>query len=160
MGRGLTPTQSGLVLLPMFATAVLVSSTTGRRPQVRGKLIVGAATQIAASAILLLVGAGSAVWVLLGLTLLLGVPQGLNNLANQNALYHQADPERMGSSAGLLRTSLYLGAIVAAAANGAFLANGASTAGLHGLSVFLVAISGLLLAVTLADRSIAKIGRV
>jgi MFS family permease len=158
-GRGLTPTQSGLVLLPMFATAVLVSSTTGRRPQVRGKLIVGAATQIAASAILLLIGAGSAVWVLLGLTLLLGVPQGLNNLANQNALYHQADPERMGSSAGLLRTSLYLGAIVAAAANGAFLANGATTAGLHGLSVFLIAVSGLSLVVTVADRSIAKIGR-
>lgn len=33
------------------------------------------------------------IWVLV-----LGVPQGLVNLANQNALYFQAQPERMGAN--------------------------------------------------------------
>ena len=48
--------------------------------------------------------------------LVAGVPQGLNNLANQNAVYYQADPARVGSSAGLLRTFFYLGAIIASTA--------------------------------------------
>ena len=47
------------------------------------------------------------------------VVQGLIGLANQNALYRQADPDRLGSSAGLLRTFMYLGAMLAAAANAA-----------------------------------------
>ena len=36
-------------------------------------------------------------------------PRACVSLANQNALYHQADPERIGASAGLLRTFTYLG---------------------------------------------------
>ena len=60
---------------------------------------------------------------------MIGVPQGLISLANQNALYHQADPARIGASAGLLRTFIYLGAIVASAANAAAFRHGADTAG-------------------------------
>ena len=66
--------------------------------------------------------------------LVLGVPQGLLSLANQNALYHQADPERIGASAGLLRTFTYLGALVASAANGAFFGTTVDTTGLHELA--------------------------
>ena len=100
----------------------------------------------------------SAIWVLLVVILVIGVPQGLNNLANQNAVYHQADPERMGSSAGLQRTSMYLGAVIASAANGAFLHDQADTAGLHHLALFVVAGGVLMLALTLTDRSLAEIG--
>ena len=77
--------------------------------------------------------------------LVVGVPQGLNSLANQNALYHQADPARMGSSAGLLRTFIYLGAMVASAANAAFFHHGADTGGLHHLALFMLAGAVLLL---------------
>ena len=45
-----------------------------------------------------------------------GVPQGSNALALQNSVYVQTDPERTGSSAGLLRTFAYLGSIVASSA--------------------------------------------
>ncbi|HEY0240362.1 MAG TPA: MFS transporter [Friedmanniella sp.] len=158
-GRGLSATQAGLVLLPMFAIAIVVSVTTGRRAQVRGKLVVGGLGQLAACALLLLLTGRSPVWLLLAVVVVLGVPQGLLSLANQNAVYHQAVPERVGSSAGLLRTSTYLGAIVASAANGAFLAGGASTAGLHHLADFALAIATLLLVVTLLDRSLAQVGR-
>jgi hypothetical protein len=47
---------------------------------------------------------------------------------------------------------------VAAAANGVFFQHGADTAGLHDLAVFLIAVTVLLLAVTLTDRSLARLG--
>ena len=91
-------------------------------------------------------------------TLIVGVPQGLNSLANQNALYHQADPARMGSSAGLLQTCTYLGAIIAAAAGGAFLGHGADTRGLHHRALFTLAVAVLFLVAILPDRSLRRIG--
>ncbi|MCW2505469.1 MAG: major facilitator superfamily permease [Actinomycetia bacterium] len=157
-GRGLSASQAGLVLLPMFGVAIAVSALTGRRREVRGKLVVGSITQLAASGLLLLAGSASPVWLLVAVTVVVGIPQGLNSLANQNALYHQADPARIGSSAGLLRTFTYLGAMGASVANGAFFRHGASTAGLHHLAVFLLVVSGLLLAATLLDRSLRHVG--
>jgi len=157
-GRGLTATQAGLVLLPMFLTAIVVSAITGRRKEVRGKLLVGSAAQIVACALLLQVRTGSSIWLLVVVGLVVGVPQGLNSLANQNALYHQSDPARMGSSAGLLRTFMYLGAMIASAANAAAFRHGASTAGLHHLAVFMLCAAVPLLAATLLDRSLRLVG--
>lgn len=157
--RGLSAAQTGLVLIPLSLVAILVSSLTGRRPQVRGKLIAGAATQVVGVALLLLLGSHSPIWVLVGVIAIVGIPQGLNSLANQNALYHQADPARMGSSAGLLRTFSYLGAIVASAATGIFFGPTASTDGLRHLATFLLVVSGCFLALCVLDRSLARVGR-
>jgi len=157
--RGLSPTVAGLMLLPMSLTAVGVALLTGRRPEVRGKLVVGALAQVVATVLFLLLDATTPVWALLALSVLLGVPQGLLNLANQNALYHQADPAHLGSAAGLLRTSGYVGALIAAAANGLFLGSAADTAGLHRLAGFLLAVAVVLLAVTAPDRSLRLPGR-
>ena len=64
-GRGLSPSQAGLVLLPTFAVGIVVATTTGPRPQIRGKLIVGAATQIVACTLLLFVHSATPVVFLL-----------------------------------------------------------------------------------------------
>ncbi|MEV8047028.1 MFS transporter [Streptomyces griseoluteus] len=157
-GRGLSASQAGLVQLPLFATALIVSTLTGRRPAIRAKLLVGAAGQLAACALLLTLTDASPVWMLLALVFVLGVPQGLNSLAMQNSVFHQADPERMGSSAGLLRTFGYLGAIVASAASGALFGQRADTGGLHHLSWLMLAVSALFLAVTVTDRSLRGLG--
>lgn len=157
-GRGLTASTAGLALVPVFATAILVSTTTGRRPQIRRKLLVGAVGQLVACVLLLTLHSDSAIWVLLVVALVFGVPQGLNGLANQNALYFQADPARMGSSAGLSRTFVYLGAIVASAANAALFRQRADTGGLHQLAWFMLVAAALLLALTVFDRSLRRIG--
>jgi sugar phosphate permease len=156
--RGLDPTQAGLLLLPTFVTGIVVTSLTGRRAEIRGKLMVGGLAQLLACALLLSADPTTPIWLLITVTLVLGVPQGLISLANQNAVYHQADPARMGSSAGLLRTFMYLGAMIAAAANGAFLKDGANTAGLHGLVLFMLGCAVLLLVATVADRSLRRVG--
>ena len=44
-GRGLSPSITGLVLLPIFAIGIAVSALTGRRAAIRAKLVVGALTQ-------------------------------------------------------------------------------------------------------------------
>ena len=142
----------------MFGIAIVVASITGRHRAVRGKLVVGGVSQVIACALLLAVGADTPIWFLLGIAVIVGVPQGLNSLANQNALYYQADPDRMGSSAGLLRTCTYLGAIVSSAATGAFFGGGVDTAGLHELAWFLVGIATVFVAVTLIDRSLRRVG--
>ncbi|MFF7184275.1 MFS transporter [Streptomyces sp. NPDC008222] len=154
-GRGLHAADAGLVLLPLSLSALTVSWLTGRREVVRAKLLVGGAVQIVACAGLLLLHSGSPVWLLLAVGAVMGVPQGLIGLANQNALYRQAAPERIASAAGLLRTFMYLGALGASAANAAFFAQGADTAGLHELALFMAAGSVLLLLVGLLDRSLS-----
>lgn len=155
-GRGLDPAVTGLVLLPTFAVGILVSTTTGRRPEVRGKLVVGAITQVIGCTLLLFVGAGSAVGLLVLVAVVLGLPQGLVSLANQNALYHQADPARIGASSGLLRTFMYLGAMLASTASGSFFRPRATTGGLHELAVFMLLAAGLFVLLTVADRSLAR----
>ncbi|MEV8378154.1 MFS transporter [Kribbella sp. NPDC056861] len=156
--RSLSASVAGLVLLPMSGAAIVITVITGRRAQVRAKLVAGGIILLIAGAGLQLAGQGSALWLLVALGIAAGFPQGLNGLANQNALYHQADPARMGSSAGLLRTATYVGALVAAAANATFFKTGASTTGLHHLSWFLIGITSLLLIITLLDRSLSRIG--
>lgn len=157
-GRGLTPSEAGLVLLPMFATGIVVSAATGRHPQIRGKLLAGGSAQIASTVVLLLSTASTPVAVFVGAGMLMGIPQGLNNLANQNALYHQADPARIGSSAGLLRTFTYLGAIASSTASGAFFGATATTPGLHHLGLFMLVAAALFLTLALLDPALGRVG--
>jgi MFS family permease len=154
-GRGLDAAQTGLLLVPMFLVGIGVSAWTGRRPEIRAKLLVGTTAQLVACVLLLTLGGHSSVWLLLVVVVAFGLPQGLNSLANQNAVYHQADPERLGSSSGLLRTFTYLGAIVASALGGVFFGATADTAGLHELAIVLVAASALLLVLVAADRTLS-----
>ncbi|MFI0961877.1 MFS transporter [Streptomyces sp. NPDC021080] len=155
-GRGLRAAGAGLVLLPLSLSGLVVSAITGRRDAVRAKLVVGSLVQIAGCTALLTMNSTSAIWLLAAVGALMGVPQGLNGLANQNALYRQADPARIGSAAGLLRTFMYLGAMAASAADAAFFTHGADTGGLHHLALFMLAGAVLLLAVTLIDRSLRE----
>jgi sugar phosphate permease len=155
---GLTASAAGLVMLPLSVTAVGSAAISGRRPGIRSKLLVGALSLAAASAVLLTLGTRSPMWLVVGVGALVGVPQGINGLANQNALYHQADPARMGSAAGLLRTFMYLGAMSAAAAVAKVFPDGASTDGLHELAMFMLGCAVVLLAVTLADRTLHRLG--
>ncbi|MGW6277361.1 MFS transporter [Kribbella sp. NPDC055071] len=157
-GRGLGAASTGLLMLPLSVSAVVIIAITGRRAKVRGKLIAGSIFLVAAAVAPQFVD-GRTAFVLLALVgALAGLSQGLSALANQNALYHQADPARIGSSAGLLRTCGYLGALIAAAANAQFFRHGATTAGLHELSLFLLALACLLVLVTVLDRSLVRIG--
>jgi len=106
-----------------------------------------------------LLAADSPLWLVLLVAAVVGIPQGLIGLANQTALYAQADPARMGSSAGLLRTFMYCGALLASAANAQFFRGGATSTGLHGLAWLLLAVASIFLLACAADRSLSRVGR-
>jgi MFS family permease len=155
-GRGLSAGQAGLVTLPMFATGIVVSAITGRRQGLRGKLLVAGVGQVVACVLLLTLHSASPVWMLVMVMLIFGIPQGLNSLALQNAVYRQANPDNVGASAGLLRTFGYLGAIISSAAQGGFYGHSANTGGMHHLAVFLVITSAAFLLVNVFDRSLGQ----
>jgi MFS family permease len=157
-GRRLSASAAGLLMLPLSVAAMVITAITGRQPRVRGKLVAGSILLLMATIAPQFVDGSTSVWLLAFVGVLAGLPQGLNGLANQSALYHQADPARIGSSAGLLRTCTYLGALIAAAANAHFFQHGATTAGLHELLVFLVCSTSILVLVTITDRSLGRIG--
>jgi MFS family permease len=158
-GRGLTASATGLVLLSTFLVGIAVSVTTGRRPEVWPKLLVGGIVQVLVCASLLVVTGASPIWLLVGIAAVLGIPQGMLNLANQNALYFQADANRVGASAGLLRTFMYLGAIVSSSASAGFFGRRADTGGLHDLALFMLGACVILVVLVLGDRSLRRIGR-
>ena len=158
-GRGLSATGAGLVLLPIFGIGIGVVALTGRRPEIRAKLLVAAAVQVIGCTLLLFLTGSTAPVVLVAVALVFGIPQGLANLAIQNTLYHQADPDRIGASAGLLRTFFYTGAMLAGAASGAFFRPRATTAGLHDLAVVMVVAATTFLLITVFDRSLARVDR-
>lgn len=159
MGRGLHATAAGLVLLPVFGIGIVVVSITGRRPEIRAKLLVGVVMQIVGCALLQTVHGTSPIIYIAMLAAVFGVPQGLVNLAIQNTLYHQADAETIGAASGLLRTFMYLGAMLASSAIGGFFGSHANTTGMHHLALFMLAIAVVLLTITVLDRSLARVDR-
>ena len=156
-GRGLNPSQAGLLLLPCFITGILVSLLTGRNAQIRAKLIVGAFFQAAACALIFLVTDTSSIAFLVAIAFLMGIPQGLTSLGLQNSVYHQADPTRIGASSGLLRTFLYLGAIISAASAGLFFPQRATTSGMHGMAIVALSCAVIFLVITVIDRSLTRV---
>ncbi|WP_308197444.1 MFS transporter [Rathayibacter sp. VKM Ac-2929] len=112
--RGLDPAATGLLMLPVFGVGVLstlVATRLGRRVGPRALLAVGTTGMIAAGVILLFfVDASSPVSLLVGVAVLLGIPNGFNNLGNQLILHAAAPSTVAGSASGLYRTAQYVGA--------------------------------------------------
>jgi len=154
-GRGLTPSQTGLMLLPTFGTAIVFSAVFGRKPHLRANLLVGSLIQVIVCIPVLFVHATTPVWLLVIVLVLLGIPQGLVGLSNQNVLYLQTPADQIGASSGLLRTFQYIGAIGASAAAGICFGTSASTDGVHELAAFMLVIAAVGFVLVIADRTLA-----
>ena len=146
---GKTASAAGLLMLPSFAAAAGVSALAARIRRFWPPLAAGAVT--AGSASLLALHGRSQVWILAAVSVVFGVQNGLSVVTNQAAMYAQAPADQTGTAAGLLRTSMYLGAIASAGIIGFAFGARASDAGLHHLALIATTISAILLAATLAD---------
>ena len=148
---GKTASAAGLLMLPSFAAAAGVSALAAHSRRIWPPLAAGAVTLTAGSASLLALHGHSPVWILAAVSVIFGVQNGLSVVTNQAAMYAQAPAAQTGTAAGLLRTSMYLGAIASAGITGFAFGARATDAGLHHLAVILTITSAVLLAATVAD---------
>jgi MFS family permease len=152
--RGFSASASGLLLMPSFVVAAVVSALTARRRRVWGPLVAGTIALTAGSSCLLLLGRDASVVALIAVSCIFGVQSGLNVVANQAALYAQAPSDQIGTAAGLLRTSMYLGAIASASLLSITYEAKATDAGLHTLGVILTISSAALVIAIVLDREL------
>lgn len=146
--RGFTPDAVGLLVLPITVMGILVIPIATRGVRKHGSapvLVTGFGLLLLATAGIQLFGDNTPVVLLALIAVLLGVPNGLNNLSLQTALYEAAPPERAGASAGLFQTFRYLGAISATSVLGVLLERDLSTDGLHRVGYVMTAVAAVLL---------------
>ncbi|HXO78190.1 MAG TPA: MFS transporter [Puia sp.] len=109
--QGLSPSATGLILLPMSLMAVVSALIVPRwgLPWLTNLLAVVSAG--AGSTALFLLHAGSPIGLVVGVSMLMGIATGVNPIANQVSLNEEAPQHLTGISFGLYRTFAYIGAI-------------------------------------------------
>jgi MFS family permease len=109
--RDLSPQQCGLVLLPMIVVSGLASLVIARFDVVQPGLVLAGVAISAGGLLLLLCSGESPILLIYAVTVVFGVGMGCTFIANQLALYQQAEGRDIAVATGLLRTSSYVAAI-------------------------------------------------
>jgi MFS family permease len=152
--RGLSESESGLLMLPMTLVSVVVISPVSRRNLVRGPLIAAALLCLAGSAGVALSTSSTWVGLVVAVTMVFGIAMGAASAGNQTALYDQAPQQQLGSASGLLRTFAYLGSIASSAITGIVFHTHVTDHGLHLIAWIMVGVSAALIIMTITDRSL------
>src|SRR5579859_1563496 len=153
--RGFDARAAGLLILPVTGLGVLVTplaaglvSRRGTRPS----LVIGSLFMLVGSALLLTFGPTTPVVLLLAVAVVLGVPNGFNNMGLQAALYEAAPPARTSWAGGQFQTFRYIGAILSSTLLGAVFKQRASTDGLHAMAILLSVVAVALVIASIAVR--------
>jgi predicted MFS family arabinose efflux permease len=109
--RDLSPQQCGIVLLPMIVVSGLASLAIARFDVVQPGLVLAGVAISAGGLLLLLCSRESPIVLIYAVTVVFGVGMGCTFIANQLALYQQAEGRDIAVATGLLRTSSYVAAI-------------------------------------------------
>ena len=151
--RGFDARTAGLLILPVTGLGVLVTplgAALVSRRGTRSSLIIGSVFMLIGSSLLLTFGPATPVLVLVAVGVVLGVPNGFNNMGLQAALYEAAPPERTSWAGGQFQTFRYVGAILSSTLLGTVFKQRASTGGLHSIAVLLIVTSVALVVASLA----------
>ena len=152
--RGLSETESGLIVLPMTLLSGLVISPISRRNLVRGPVITAAIACLVGSAgVLLLSRSGRIGWVVV-ITLIFGLVTGFASAGNQTALYTQAPAEQLDTASGLLRTFGYVGSIGSSAITGIVFHTSVTDSGVHLIGWIMIGVSLVLVLISVLDRTL------
>ncbi|WP_307015270.1 MFS transporter [Arthrobacter bambusae] len=154
---GLNAATVGLILIPLSLLSIVVARVVSGRAWVRWPLILAGIALTLSAGVMLLVNHNSGVALLVGMTLLLGLTNGFSSFANQAALYLQTTAAEIAVASGLLRTSMYLGAIGSSSLIGIAFGASASDVGLHALAWMLVAIGAAMVVLTAFDRNVPAV---
>ena len=154
--RGLSASVVGLVLIPLSVLSIIVARFVSDRGWVRWPLILSGAALTLAAIVMLFITAQSSIFVLIAMTLLVGLTNGLGGFANQAALYIQSPAGEIAVGAGLLRTSTNLAAIFSSSIIGLSFGAVATDGGLHTLAWVLLGIGVVMVVLTALDSGIPR----
>lgn len=155
--RGYDPGTTGLLVLPLTLTGVLVTPLAARfirRYGSRRALLVAAVVLAVATLQVQFFSVGTAIWLLVLAIVVLGVPNGFNNISLQTALYDASPPERAGSVGGLFQLFRYLGAMGAMSVLGLLFERDLTDAGLHRVGVVMTVVAVAVLGLAIAARGL------
>lgn len=155
-GHDLSSQTVGFLMLPLAVLSAVVIHPVARHNLIRSALIVSGVASLAGSTAILFVGSTTPLVLIVLITLTFGITLGTFAPANQTALYLQADPTQIGSAAGLMRTSGYIGSIASSAIIGVAFQNAATDASLHSIAAIMVGVSVVGLLLTLLDRRLGR----
>ena len=102
--------------------------------------------------LLLVLQPDTPVIVILLIMAVIGIPNGLNNMALQTALYSNSKPEETGAASGLFQTFRSIGSLLATSLLGFIYGGVITTSGLHLIALMTAGISILLLAASVSRR--------
>jgi MFS family permease len=156
---GFSSTAAGAIMLPMSIAAGYASYISGRTKGIRAPIVASFAIMLVACAAFAAVSWSTSAWLIAAIGVIFGFAQGLYSTTTQAAIYIQAPPNEIGSAAGLQRTFLYLGAIVAASILGFLYGHHATNAGFFHVTVLMGILAAILLIFTICDRTLPR-GRV
>ena len=83
-----------------------------------------------------------------------GLVLGLSMSTSQTVLYRRAASEHIGTSSGLLRTSIYIGSIGASSLSGVFFGETVTDGGLHGIGITVAVLGSARVLATVMDRTL------
>ena len=143
-GRGFDASTAGLVMLPIAVVGIastMLATRTVARHGIRRALLIGSVMLVVSGLLLAFVeSAQSNIPVLLLVACVLGIPNGFNNIGNQNAVSAVTTVAEVGPAIGMYRTVQYVGANLAAVVIELANKGGATDTGLHRLGIFIACV--------------------
>ncbi len=154
---GVSPALTGTMLLANSVVSIVVAATFARWLPPRTAILTGAVFACSASLAIEFMTKSTPLVMTLVVSAMFGVLGGFNGVANQSILYALAPRRAMGAAAGLFRTAQYVGATTSAGVLALAYGHHATDAGLHIVGIVLAALSVLLVADALFNRTIPAV---
>lgn len=146
---------SGMFIIPMGVVATVASLSIAKKPIVRLPLMVCCSAMVAVGMLLACTSSAGMVVLPLTASAVAGLVLGLSMSTSQTVLYRRAASEHIGTSSGLLRTSIYIGSIGASSLSGVFFFGETVTdGGLHGIGITVAVLGVAALLATVMDRTL------
>ncbi|MFW0784362.1 MFS transporter [Gordonia sp. CPCC 206044] len=153
---GYSAARVGVILIPLSAASVVVARVNSTHGWVRRPLTLTGICFASSGVLTLVIDHSASVYLLIAMSVLFGLANGLSGFANQATLYTQSAADEIGVASGLYRTFAYMGAIASSSLIGIAFGAHATDVGLHVVGVVIVVIGVVLTAMTVLDRRIPR----
>ena len=143
--RHIHPAYVGLTLMPMTLTAITSGYLISKINKPVLQNVIGTFVMLAACGSIFLINANTPIYLFVGCTIVAGLADGINMIANQSLLNQESPLEQKGVSFGLFRTAGYIGAIASGTQLKKLFSSGVTDHNFHQIGFYALASCAILL---------------